>query len=329
MKTKTKAGLGVVKSPELAYKNFLIAAQNGNLGGQFHLARVIHNGVGANENCDNAAHYYKMIAEKGEWRTEYTRAFELYEQGEVDRALVLYEKLAEKGFDLAQKNAAFLYESGTLDVYGDLFYSSSEEQMKKAFRYYSFSSDTSAVSQLKIGDFFYYGWGGVEVDHAKSFMYYKHASELHNPQATYNVGFMHQFGLGIEEDLLLAKRYFDLALSYNPYAVIPVFVGLFTIVLQLLYKIALGESSLEALFLAFSAGRDLTNQKGPTPGSPGTASSSHQPAPSSPAPSALSDDYDYFDQLSEDDEATVAVLTFVLATLLVYFLFRRLRPQHP
>merc|ERR1712107_245873 len=46
--------------------------------------------------------------------------------------------------------------------------------------------------------------------------YYQLAGEKHlSARANFNLGFMHQWGLGLKQDFPLAKRYYDLALSQN------------------------------------------------------------------------------------------------------------------
>jgi SEL1 protein len=39
------------------------------------------------------------------------------------------------------------------------------------------------------------------------------ASEMRNPQAYFNLGFMHQFGLGLPQDFHLAKRFYDMTMQ--------------------------------------------------------------------------------------------------------------------
>jgi len=42
--------------------------------------------------------------------------------------------------------------------------------------------------------------------------YYRRAVEEHNsPRAHFNLGFMHEWGLGLKQDFPLAKRHYDLA----------------------------------------------------------------------------------------------------------------------
>jgi len=50
--------------------------------------------------------------------------------------------------------------------------------------------------------------------------YYKKAAKGHNSaRANFNLGFMHQWGIGLKQDFPLAKRYYDLSKNMNPIAV--------------------------------------------------------------------------------------------------------------
>ncbi len=42
---------------------------------------------------------------------------------------------------------------------------------------------------------------------------YNAAARLSNPQAMFNLGYMHEYGIGLKKDLFLAKRYYDNALE--------------------------------------------------------------------------------------------------------------------
>lgn len=62
------------------------------------------------------------------------------------------------------------------------------------------------LAHLKMGDYYFYGLG-TNVDESKAAAYYRAASDLRDAQATFNLGYMHQHGIGLPQDLHLAKRY--------------------------------------------------------------------------------------------------------------------------
>ena len=52
----------------------------------------------------------------------------------------------------------------------------------------------------------------LDEDLAKAAQYYQMAAEKHqSPRANFNLGFLHEFGLGLKQDFPLAKRHYDLA----------------------------------------------------------------------------------------------------------------------
>lgn len=53
-----------------------------------------------------------------------------------------------------------------------------------------------------------------------------HAKSQSNAQAMFNLGYMHEHGLGLPLDLHLAKRYYDQALEVDPAAKLPVSLAL-------------------------------------------------------------------------------------------------------
>lgn len=52
------------------------------------------------------------------------------------------------------------------------------------------------------------------------------AQSQSNPQAMFNLGYMHEHGQGLPLDLHLAKRYYDQALEVDPAAKLPVKLAL-------------------------------------------------------------------------------------------------------
>lgn len=55
------------------------------------------------------------------------------------------------------------------------------------------------MARVKIGDYHYYGYG-TEVDYETAATHYRMASEQqHNAQAMFNLGYMHERGLGMKQ----------------------------------------------------------------------------------------------------------------------------------
>ena len=55
------------------------------------------------------------------------------------------------------------------------------------------------MARVKIGDYHYYGYG-TEIDYETAAVHYRMASEQqHNAQAMFNLGYMHERGLGMKQ----------------------------------------------------------------------------------------------------------------------------------
>ena len=80
-------------------------------------------------------------------------------------------------------------------------------------------------ARVKLGDYFYYGVANV-TDFKKSIAYYRAAESDSSAIAMFNLGYMHENGIGVEQDYHLAKRFYDLALATNSDAYFPVSLAL-------------------------------------------------------------------------------------------------------
>lgn len=55
------------------------------------------------------------------------------------------------------------------------------------------------MARIKLGDYHYYGYG-TDVDYETAVIHYRLASEQqHSAQAMFNLGYMHEKGLGIKQ----------------------------------------------------------------------------------------------------------------------------------
>jgi SEL1 protein len=79
---------------------------------------------------------------------------------------------------------------------------------------------------VKMGDHYLNGYG-VEKDAEKAAAcYYAAADMMHSAQAKWNLGWMHENGIGVEQDFHLAKRFYDQALETNKESYMPVRLSL-------------------------------------------------------------------------------------------------------
>jgi SEL1 protein len=218
----------------IANNYFELAARHGNIEAHYYIAEMIYNGVGRERHCSMAMNYYKSVAEKAEpLLSSWADANDAFEAGETELAFLEYLVTAEQGYEKAQTNIAYMLDNvpsrlsisswlGSKKVESSLF-----ENPSLALIYWTRSSRQSNVDSLvKMGDYYFYGIG-TEPDLSKAVQCYTGASDYsQSAQALFNLGWMHENGIGLTQDFHLAKRYYDHALEVNVEAYLPVTLSL-------------------------------------------------------------------------------------------------------
>ncbi|KAG8388040.1 hypothetical protein BUALT_Bualt02G0083800 [Buddleja alternifolia] len=221
-------GLGVKRDLKVATKYFALAANAGQPKAFYQLAKMFHIGVGLKKNLAMATALYKLVAERGPWSSMSRWALESYLKGDIGKSFLLYSRMAEIGYEVAQSNAAWI-----LDKYGERsmcmgesgICTDSERHQRAHSLWWKASEQGNEHAALLIGDAYYYG-RGTDRDYDRAAEAYMHAKSQSNAQAMFNLGYMHEHGQGLPFDLHLAKRYYDQALEVDPAAKLPVSLAL-------------------------------------------------------------------------------------------------------
>lgn len=161
--------------------------------------------------CSEVKKYSKLIAERVFGGLVH-EAYKDHMDGYNTMACIKYMLAAFLGFDVATVNAAYLLEQ-------DSAYDRALVYWKRA------ANQGDAYARVKAGDYYYYGLDS-KVDYEMAAQLYLIAEGVFHPQAAFNLGYMYENGLGVSKDHLLAKRYYDRALEFNPKAWIPVTLAL-------------------------------------------------------------------------------------------------------
>lgn len=214
---------------------FELAARYANIEAFYYLAEMIHNGVGRDKACAPALAYYKGVAEKADpLVSSWTEANQAYESGDYELALLEYLGAAEQGYEKAQNNIGYMLDpqQSSLPLPSWLVRPSTGKQglldnPALGLIHFTRSSRQNNVDSLvKMGDYYLNGIG-TEKNIDKAVQCYTGASEYHqSAQALYNLGWMHENGVGLDQDFHLAKRYYDIALVANEEAYLPVTLSL-------------------------------------------------------------------------------------------------------
>merc|ERR1712112_149954 len=214
-------GWGVRRDYKMAIKYFNLASQSGHILAFYNLADMHATGTGMLRSCPTAVELYKNVAERGKWGELMMEAHTDYRRGMYDEALLKYLFLAELGYEVAQSNAAYILDRKETELYN------AEEMWKRALVYWQRAAAQGySAARVRLGDYYYYGWG-TGIDYETAAGHYRIASEQqNNAQAMFNLGYMHELGLGMKRDIHLAKRFYDMAAETSVDAKVPVALAL-------------------------------------------------------------------------------------------------------
>ncbi|KAL2930588.1 ERAD-associated E3 ubiquitin-protein ligase component HRD3A [Bienertia sinuspersici] len=176
-------------------------------------------------------------------------ALEAYLKGDIGKALLLYSRMAELGYEVAQSNAAWI-----LDKYGERsmclgasgLCTDMERHQRAHSLWWQASEQGNEHAALLIGDAYYYG-RGTDRDYERAAEAYMHAKSQSNAQAIFNLGYMHEHGQGLPYDLHLAKRYYDQALEIDSAAKLPVTLALTSLWLRKNYASSILVRTIDSL----------------------------------------------------------------------------------
>lgn len=214
-------GVGVKKDYKQALKYFNLASQGGHILAYYNLAHMHATGTGVLRSCQTAVELFKNVCERGRWSERLMTAYNGYKSGNSNTAVVQYLLLAEQGYEVAQSNAAFILDQQEANLFGE-----NETYPRALLHWNRAAAQGYTVARLKLGDYHFYGFG-TDIDYETAFIHYRLASEQqHSAQAMFNLGYMHEKGLGIKQDIHLAKRFYDMAAEASPDAQVPVFLAL-------------------------------------------------------------------------------------------------------
>eukprot|EP00439_Symbiodinium_sp_Y106_P075125 s2152_g14.t2 len=166
-------GSGTEQSFQKAVLYYTQALDRGHTPAAYSLAVMHLNGIGTARDCDIAVNLLKKVCERGEWvSSKLVSAYDFSEK-QPDKAALMFLKLAEAGHEVSQMNAAHLFDHGHASLltpdppartarHDDFFWEDSPRQpgQNVAQRFYELSAEQgSASSELRLGDYAYYGWG--------------------------------------------------------------------------------------------------------------------------------------------------------------------------
>ena len=159
--------------------------------------------------CDKAVRIFQALADKGEVEAKFYLAF-CYANGQgvpqdYSKAVYWYEKAADQGFALAQNNLGIFYENG-LGV--------AQDYSKAVYWYEKAADQNFTQAQYNFGNCYYNG-SGVPQDYSKAVYWYKKAADKNLAQAQYNLGVIYEHGQGVSQDYSKAVYWYEKAANQN------------------------------------------------------------------------------------------------------------------
>ncbi|KAL0484049.1 SEL1L [Acrasis kona] len=219
-------GIGVNRNYQMALQYMTLSAHQGQIMARYQLGVIYQQGLGVPVDCEVSVKFFKNVVERAGWTMGMELAHERYSTGDdLDAviALMLYQEMAEQGLEVAQSNAAYMLEKNVGDYNSNVYLHSQQDLIKRALFWHKRAAEQGNVdAYVKVGDHHYYS----NQEYEKSIFNYRRATELRNPQAMFNLGYMHEWGQGLTQDFHLAKRYYDMAAETEPLANVPVMMAL-------------------------------------------------------------------------------------------------------
>lgn len=188
-----------------------ISAARGHTPAIYEYAHMLEIGVDDMFSCKETAQAYKTFVEDNEHiMAPYLRdAFLDLLVNKPDISLWNYAKAAEQGYESAQVSAAYLlYQpQKQLQISPEI----PESHIDMALTYYIRAFKQGNPDAGVVAGDIYYKIG----DYDRSVDMYQAASLKSSVQAVWNLGHAYEYGLGIEQDFHLAKRFYEQVSEYN------------------------------------------------------------------------------------------------------------------
>lgn len=220
------------------------AAHRGDLEGTYLWAKQLGLHAAGPGWEEDAALLFKKVCERAEDVHSPLRwAQKMYALGDVDSAILGFLIAAEQGYEAAQLNVAFLLDEtpGALELPASLSALGLGRHKTHSFNNASATAlvywtrlakqisqrdpQVNRDAQVKAGDYYLAGLG-TSRDPEKAAACYVTAADRLSGMAQWNLGWMHEHGVGVEQDYHLAKRYYDLSLVSGPEGYLPVKLAL-------------------------------------------------------------------------------------------------------
>ncbi|MFT3742289.1 MAG: SEL1-like repeat protein [Gammaproteobacteria bacterium] len=185
---------------------YQLAAENGHSIAQFNLGKYYDSGIGVVQSKAEAVKWFKRAAEQNNCVAQYWLSVTYYHGVGVDKDL-------KQAVQYTQAAAANGHRQAQCDLAQHYYQGEGiEKDLKKSFKWHKLAADQGlAKAQIQLSR--YYGRGeGVAPDSVKSLKWLQKAVDQHDPIAQVELGYHYLNGSnGVSADLKLAVDYFGKA----------------------------------------------------------------------------------------------------------------------
>ena len=210
-----------------------LASKSFNFGSYFYAMMNQYSLGSSIKSCDINIKFFISICDKNLYNKYlYDLAFKYYKNKMYRKAFLLYLELAEGGAEPAQINTALLLNNYHIFIDKDF-----QKFLTYKFYYMTYLTG-SALASLKLGDFYYKGFGNIKEDVEQSKHYYKESKgaeliitdtfKLSN--ADFNLGMLHLFkenSTNITDDIYQSDMYFNSSETLEPLTHYPIKIAKF------------------------------------------------------------------------------------------------------
>ncbi|EDO18562.1 hypothetical protein Kpol_2001p69 [Vanderwaltozyma polyspora DSM 70294] len=188
------------------------AYRRSHIPATFEYARMVEEGANNHYSCENTAFLFKRFVELNEniMAPQLEKAFRELAKGNVETALWAYSQAAEQGYEAAQVSAAYLLYP-TAKLLEDPPETTKERKFL-AISYYNRAFKQNNVDAATVSGNIYYDM----CDYQKALSMYQSGSLRFSPQAMWNLGYMYEYGLGVERNYTAARNYYNQVIEHDP-----------------------------------------------------------------------------------------------------------------
>lgn len=237
-----------------AFEQFDLASKRRNFPAWYYKGTMLYNGFsGKEKSLEGASIYFKIVSEAvEELHSPLKWAHDKFAEKDYGSAILGFLIAAEQGYETAQMNVAYLLDEqrGFLDLT-----SLKQKTLALAQKILPINNGSNSIenniarrnvprektalvywtraarqlnldAMVKMGDYYFNGLGTGKSSPSKAAACYQAAADYPSSLAKWNLGWMHENGIGAEQSFHLAKRYYDLAAAATPEAFFPVQLSL-------------------------------------------------------------------------------------------------------